>query len=90
MEAQKDGPMRLKRLRKVWLLAGVLFLLCFCFAIWHFASAPRPEVSRYHDTDISPQKCLSCHQRGNDLCPQLPHRALSFCFPCHLPRKKAN
>lgn len=90
MEAKDERKKRLSKWRQTSLvLWGLLLILC-CFGVWHFASAPKPKESSYHKLDIKPKKCLSCHQKGNLSCPKLSHRSLSFCFPCHLPRKVKN
>jgi hypothetical protein len=72
--------------RRLFLVTGIALLLGFGFAVWHFASAPRPLESDHHNLSIPPQRCLLCHQFGG-AAPRMPHRTLSFCFPCHLPRK---
>jgi len=77
---------RKRRWQRLFLVTGIGLLLGFGFAVWHFASAPRPFENDHHNLSVSPQRCLLCHQFGG-AAPQMPHRALSFCFPCHLPRK---
>ncbi len=77
---------RKRRWQRLFLVTGIALLLGFGFAVWHFASAPRPFENDHHNLSVSPQRCLLCHQFGG-AAPQMPHRTLSFCFPCHLPRK---
>jgi len=82
---QETGRKR-GRWQRLFLMTGMVLLLGFGFAIWHFASAPRPLENDYHNLSVPPQRCLLCHQSGGTA-PPMNHRALSFCFPCHLPRK---
>ncbi len=86
MSAVRKERRQFINLRRLIMIVSALALLGCCAIAWHFANAPRPVENSHHRLDTPVYRCLGCHYFGNTS-RKMTHRVVSFCFPCHRPRK---